>query len=239
MTMNIIERYELFGSILPSDTGVYAISNKLNGKLYIGSASRVGRYTSCSGFNDRFNSTGGHRKRLATNVHHSKKLQSAFNAYIREGIDINECFEILILEYCSSGKCIEREQWYFDNYKPWYNSVLIAGSTLGYKHTNESKEKIAKIHRGKSISLEHRNAVSTAQKGKALPDWHRQKLIESNKNRGRTYLGVSPSGEEFIFRGANGFAKNHNLQPSHITACARGENDHHKGWKFSYYEENE
>jgi group I intron endonuclease len=236
--MNIIEQYELFGSVLPSETGIYAIANKVNGKMYIGSAARQAKWSSWTGVYYRFNSTNGHRKKLLGNIHHAKKLQNAFNKCIKDGYNPNDIFEIWILEYCPADKCLEREQWYFDTYKPWYNSCLIAGSTLGYKHTDETKKLMSEKSPRRKLTSEQRRAVSEANKGKVLPDWHVQKLIESNKRRGKLYLGISPSGEEFIFRGADGFAKDHNLQPSHITACARGKTEHHKGWKFSYYEEN-
>jgi len=47
-----------------------------------------------------------------------------------------------ILEYCDSVDTLKREQYYLDLLKPEYNIVKIAGSTLGYKHTSESLEKM-------------------------------------------------------------------------------------------------
>lgn len=38
--------------------------------------------------------------------------------------------------------CLEREQYYIDSTNPEYN-ILKAGSTLGYKHTEETIAKIA------------------------------------------------------------------------------------------------
>jgi len=50
-------------------------------------------------------------------------------------------FSLEILEYCSRYNLLEREQYYLDNLKPDYNIVEKAGSTLGYKHTEESIKK--------------------------------------------------------------------------------------------------
>jgi O6-methylguanine-DNA--protein-cysteine methyltransferase len=51
-------------------------------------------------------------------------------------------FSLEILEYCTLDNLLEREQYYLDNLKPDYNIVEIAGSTLGYKHTEESLKKM-------------------------------------------------------------------------------------------------
>jgi group I intron endonuclease len=53
-------------------------------------------------------------------------------------------FKLEILEYCEADRLIilEREQYYIDLLKPEYNILKIAGSPLGYKHTEESLAKI-------------------------------------------------------------------------------------------------
>jgi group I intron endonuclease len=47
-------------------------------------------------------------------------------------------FSLLILEYCEPDLCIEREQYYIDLYKPEYNILKLAGSSIGYTHTEET-----------------------------------------------------------------------------------------------------
>jgi group I intron endonuclease len=51
-------------------------------------------------------------------------------------------FSLEILEYCNLKDLLIREQYYLDILKPEYNIVKIAGSTLGYKHTEESLKKM-------------------------------------------------------------------------------------------------
>jgi len=51
-------------------------------------------------------------------------------------------FSLEILEYCAASKCIEREQYYLDHLKPEYNILKVAGSSLGFKHSDVTKEKI-------------------------------------------------------------------------------------------------
>ena len=54
-------------------------------------------------------------------------------------------FTLEILEYCNKKNAIEREQHYLDLLKPKYNIVKSAKSTLGYKHTEESLEKMRRF----------------------------------------------------------------------------------------------
>lgn len=52
-------------------------------------------------------------------------------------------FKLDILEYCSPNVLIEREQHYFDQLKPEYNILKVAGSSFGFKHSEVTKFKIA------------------------------------------------------------------------------------------------
>jgi hypothetical protein len=51
-------------------------------------------------------------------------------------------FSLEILEYCNSKDLLKREQYYLNTLKPEYNIAKIAGSTLGYKHSEESLRKM-------------------------------------------------------------------------------------------------
>ena len=59
-------------------------------------------------------------------------------------------FSLEILEYRESNLVVTREQYYIDLLKPEYNILKVAGSPLGYKHTEESRSKMG----GKKL-LEH------------------------------------------------------------------------------------
>lgn len=62
-----------------------------------------------------------------------------YKAWLKYG---HSNFSLSILEYCEPDKCIEREQYYIDFFKPEYNILQTAGSSLGYKHSEEAIEKI-------------------------------------------------------------------------------------------------
>lgn len=111
-------------------SGIYAITNLVNGKRYIGSAADV---------NSRWRT---HQKRLRENTHHTIALQRAYNKYGANN------FKYEILYECSPQKDILLfyEQW-FINLMGDYNSSRTAGSPLGYKHPEEEKKR-RRIKRG-------------------------------------------------------------------------------------------
>jgi group I intron endonuclease len=54
-------------------------------------------------------------------------------------------FRLEILEYCEKKETVSREQHYFDLFKPEYNILKVAGSTLGFRHSQETIDHM-KIH---------------------------------------------------------------------------------------------
>jgi hypothetical protein len=57
---------------------------------------------------------------------------------------------------------LKREQYYLDNLKPQYNIVETAGSTLGYKHTEESIEKMRNFVLSEEVLARKRLATVNA-----------------------------------------------------------------------------
>ncbi len=63
--------------------------------------------------------------------------------------------------------------------------------------------------------------------------WNEQ---ASNKrpHSGKDYIVVSPNSERFKINGLVAFCKKHNLDPSAMTAVAKGKHSTHKGWQCHY-----
>lgn len=59
-------------------------------------------------------------------------------------------FKLEILEYCDPSEAIEREQYYLNQLKPEYNILKTAGSSLGFKHSDETKKQM----RAKALTSE-------------------------------------------------------------------------------------
>lgn len=146
-------------------SGIYAIVNRINGKIYVGSAVNI-QERWCA-----------HKNCLRRGVHANSHLQNAWNKY---GAG---CFTFSVLEYCDKSTLIQREQIYLDNFQPQYNIYLKAGSPLGTKHSEEHKRKIAEGNRGKVVSDEARQKLSEARKGIVFSEEHRRKLSEAAKGR--------------------------------------------------------
>ncbi len=116
-------------------SGVYLFYNKKTSNFYIGSgvdlADRLGDYFSENYLNKPATQTS--------------LIVKAIKAHTLEN------FSLTILEYVDKRElAIEREQYWIDTLNPQYNILKIAGSSLGYKHTEESKLKIALANTGKT-----------------------------------------------------------------------------------------
>lgn len=136
-----------------NQSGIYRWVNNLNGKTYVGSAinlsKRLGSY-----FNE---------KELNRNP---RPIQDALLKYGHQN------FTLEILEYCSKAKLLEREQFYLDLLIPDYNILKYAYSLLGFKHSEETLEKL----KTRIVSPEHKEILSSIHKGKLVSEETRNKL---------------------------------------------------------------
>ena len=64
-------------------------------------------------------------------------------------------FSLEILEYCEPSIVVLREQHFLDLLKPAYNILKVAASSLGLKHSPETKAKISRRLRGRTLTAEH------------------------------------------------------------------------------------
>lgn len=103
--------------------GIYMWTNLKNGNTYIGSS---------------VNLSPRLLKYLNENALRKNKMLISL-AILKHSI---ENFSLDILEYCSAKDVIQREQYYLDTYKPIYNILKIAGSSLGYVHNETSLAKM-------------------------------------------------------------------------------------------------
>lgn len=69
----------------------------------------------------------------------SKTRSQIYSSLLKNGYSN---FKLEILEYCKKEDLMNREQYYMDCLKPEYNILKIAGSSLGFKHSEETKVKI-------------------------------------------------------------------------------------------------
>lgn len=155
--------------------GVYMFFNLINGNYYIGSSINLAR-----------------RFRVHLNSVDSVKLPlpMAINKYGPNN------FVFLILKYCDRIEdiCLGLEQHYLDLYKPKYNILKIAGSSLGFKHSPETLAKLKNIHARKlhpkyqSQVIEQTQTLNCISLNKYLTE-HKNKLLIPNSS----VVGSAPS----------------------------------------------
>ena len=105
-------------------SGIYKWTNKLNGKVYIGSSVNLS-------------------KRLSNYYNYNNLIKFQQNMLIHKALLKNgySNFSLDILEYCEPSDVIEREQYYIYKLNPEYNLHRTAGSPFGYKHTEDTLAK--------------------------------------------------------------------------------------------------
>lgn len=116
-----------------SVSGIYAIRNTVNGKVYVGSSVNIKRRW------------GTHRHGLTRGAHHGVLLQRAWDKHGASA------FVFEVLEYVSQTEyLLTREQFWIDalkSAKVGYNTAPFAGSTLGKAHGEAARLKMSASHK--------------------------------------------------------------------------------------------
>ncbi len=236
-------------------SGIYVIRNKINNKIYIGSAVNL---------QNRF---WIHFSKLRANNHVNKHLQASFNKNGENSFTFN------LLELVEDkDQLINREQHYIDTLQPHYNIAKQAGRPPEIEWTDEMRVKHSQVMRNRVLPeeskqrmidaldrgranyfarpieerLEHGRRISEALTGRTLSEEHRKKcaianlgnkhteetkqaIREANSNK---YIAISPDSVRYeINDGLLVFGQQYGLDESALASCARGEYKHHKGWQ--------
>ena len=148
-------------------SGIYKITNKENGKVYIGSSIDINRRWK------------DHIYNLKKEAHHNPYLQHAWDKYGEDS------FLFEIMEEIDIELLTIKEQFWMDNYKSYnreygYNNMFIADSC--HKHSDETKQKLKEIHSirpRKPHSEETKKKQSEAAKNRTGdPYWKGKKMSE-------------------------------------------------------------
>ncbi len=150
-------------------SGVYIWVNKITGKSYVGSSVNLGkRFINYYNYN---------------HLSDPKCNMLIYKALLKYGYSN---FKLEILEYCDRANVLDREDYYLKLVKPEYNILEKAGSSFGYKHTEETKDKMKARAIGRIFSAETRaklraSAISRTDETKAK---HRTHLAIINLSKG-------------------------------------------------------
>lgn len=131
------------------NSGIYKITNKVNGKVYIGQTY------------DLYYRWNRHRSDLDNNRHSNRHLQSSWNKYGKDN------FKYEIIEKCGLDIIDDREIYWIRNYdsiKTGYNQCEGGLGCRGYKHTEEEIKKMRAVQNPKRV-------IQFDLKGSIIREW--------------------------------------------------------------------
>jgi len=174
-------------------SGIYEITNTINGHRYVGSAVDLPKRKR------------NHWCMLRGMRHFNRYLQNAWNKYSEDA------FRFKVIEHWEPEFLISFEQWWMNMLQPEYNICKVAGSRLGVQFTDEHKAKIGAANKGQGLGRElsdsHRAKLSASMMGNQHALGHKQsashraKISAANKGykhttEARSNMSVATMGNQ-------------------------------------------
>lgn len=164
-----------------------------------------------------------------------------------------ENFKVEVLISCETQDELNVKEFFYANeLSTWspngYN--LRAGEGKGTM-SDETKAKIAAANIGKKRTLEARQNMSNAHKGKILPAKQRKKISDANKGENnhfygkhhtqnsldkisKTYTLISPEGEIMTIKNMAEHCRKYNLNEGNMNSMAKGNRTSCQGWRLHH-----
>ncbi|RYE15219.1 MAG: hypothetical protein EOP34_04070 [Rickettsiales bacterium] len=144
-------------------SGVYLLINKVNGHCYVGSsinlASRMKNY-----LNNTF---------LKARQNANMPIVKALLKYDQSN------FTLKILEYVKPEFLATKETYYITTMMPYYNVLKQGYSSLGYKHTEETKKLLSELAKNRVHSDVTKDLIAKVLTGENNPFFNKSHSIES------------------------------------------------------------
>ncbi len=144
-------------------SGVYCLINKVDAHAYVGSSINLAS-----------------RMRNYLNNAYLKSKQNVNMPITRALLKYDQSnFSLLILEYVEPAFLIARETFYITHVIPYYNVLKQGYSSLGYKHTEETKKLLSELASNRVHSDETKGLIARAVTGENNPFYNRNHSMES------------------------------------------------------------
>lgn len=144
-------------------SGVYCLINKVNGHTYVGSSTNLAS-----------------RMRNYLNKAFLKSKQNANMPITRALLKYDQSnFTLLILEYVEPISLTARETFYITYVMPYYNVLKQGYSSLGYKHTEETKNLLSELAKNRVHSDKTKGLIARAVTGENNPFYGKSHSVES------------------------------------------------------------
>jgi group I intron endonuclease len=206
---------------LKTKTGIYVITNDIDARVYIGSA---------TSFKQRY---AVHKKKITHNEGCNPKLKNFANKYGIEHLTFSA------VHACEREELLKMEQLYLDIFQPFddngFNIARKAGSPIGYKHTQEAKDKM-KGRTGLKWDEEHLKYFSEIKKGKKMKDSAKAKLREHYAEQTKPVMVYDRNGFIAEYASAMEAAIQLGLTKMLIKNCVQGKCKTVKGYVVIYKE---
>ena len=203
-------------------SGIYSITNKINGKVYYGSSNWLK------------NRWIKHKSDLNKNKHGNSHLQNSWNKYGENN------FEFLIIHKCPIKQLLYEEQKYLNiaklTPKLHYN---LSFNSEKKEMTEETKQKIRDKRKLQVITEEHKKKVGLFFRGRKLGHYSK----ERRENISKALTGRrNPQSSDLLFytfKHTNGetftgirsdFYRKYNLDQSKIAKLIKKQKPQYKGW---------
>lgn len=144
-------------------SGIYCLVNKSNGHSYVGSSINLAS-----------------RMRNYLNTAYLKSKQNINMPIVKALLKYNSSnFKLLILEYVDLKTLAFRETYYITRVLPYYNVLKQGYSSLGYKHTMETKALLSQLALNRVHSDETKTLIARALTGENNPFYNKSHSMES------------------------------------------------------------
>lgn len=153
---------------------IYRITNKVNGKTYIGQH----KYKD---LNDGYMGSGV----LLARAKKKYGIENFIKEILYSNIQYKETADDVEVFAIAKERALGKAE---------YNIADGGGGVDGYKHSEESKQRISESNKGKKLSKEHIRKMSERMKGKKLSEETKNKMSERMK--GNIYRKGIPHSEE-------------------------------------------